>query len=155
MGSGTENMEVRSKYRTKQKEILLDYLETVQGVHITASEVCEHFKENGNPIGQATIYRQMENLVDEGVLNKYIIDGNSPACFEYLGADVHREKKSCYHCKCEKCGKLIHLHCDELDAIRQHLYQEHRFEMDIRRSVIYGLCEECSAASRQKDGEKH
>ena len=139
------NMDVRSKYRTKQKEILLDYLETVPGVHITANDVCEHFKQKGSPIGQATIYRQMESFVDEGILNKYVIDGSSPACFEYMGQNAHKDGKVCFHCKCEKCGRLIHLHCDELEAVRDHLYQEHRFKMNIRRTVIYGLCEECSA----------
>ena len=39
-------MNSRSKYKTKQREILLDYLESVPGVHITASDVCEYFKMN-------------------------------------------------------------------------------------------------------------
>ena len=34
-------MNSRSKYKTKQREILLSYFETVPGVHVTASDVCE------------------------------------------------------------------------------------------------------------------
>ena len=120
-------MNTRSKYKTKQREILLGYLETVPGVHITASDVCEYFKAQGAKI-----------------INKYIIDGNSPACFEYMGADSHEEAEVCFHCKCEKCGKLIHLHCDELEDIRVHLEQEHHFKMDPLRTVFYGLCDQCS-----------
>ncbi len=137
-------MNTRSKYKTKQREILLGYLETVPGVHITASDVCEYFKAQGAKIGQSTVYRQLESLVDEGIINKYIIDGNSPACFEYMGADSHEEAEVCFHCKCEKCGKLIHLHCDELEDIRVHLEQEHHFKMDPLRTVFYGLCDQCS-----------
>ena len=137
-------MNTRSKYKTKQREILLGYLETVPGVHITASDVCEYFKAQGAQIGQSTVYRQLESLVDEGIINKYIIDGNSPACFEYMGADSHEEAEVCFHCKCEKCGKLIHLHCDELEDIRVHLEQEHHFKMDPLRTVFYGLCDQCS-----------
>ena len=37
----------RSKYKTKQREILLDYFKSVPGVHITASDVCDYFKEHG------------------------------------------------------------------------------------------------------------
>ena len=66
-------MNPRSKYKTKQREILLDYFAKVPGVHITASDVCEYFKSQGSPIGQSTIYRQLESLVDEGIINKYII----------------------------------------------------------------------------------
>ena len=84
-------MNSRSRYKTKQKETLLQYLETIPGTHVTAGDVCEHFKKQGTTIGQSTIYRQMESLVDEGILNKYIIDGNSPACFEYVSPDTHRE----------------------------------------------------------------
>ncbi len=137
-------MNSRSKYRTKQRECLLRYLETVPGVHITAGDVCDYFKRQGAPIGQSTIYRQLERLVDEGIVKKYIIDGNSPACFEYVDAESHADAEICFHCKCEKCGKLIHLHCEELEDIQVHLYEEHRFRMNPVRTVFYGLCEDCS-----------
>ena len=94
-------------------------------------------------ISKATIYRQLESLVDEGILNKYVLDPNSPACFEYVDENSHAGPDVCFHCKCEKCGKLIHLHCDELKEIQNHLYNEHRFRMDPIRTVFYGLCDEC------------
>ncbi len=133
----------RPKYKTKQRSILLEYLETVPGIHFTAGDVCSYFKEHGDPIGQATIYRQLESLVDEGIINKYIIDANSPACFEYVGSDAHAEAEACFHCKCEKCGRLIHLHCDELKSIQAHLYDKHHFRLNPMRTVFYGLCEKC------------
>ena len=136
-------MNTRTKYKTKQKEIVLGYLASVPGVHITASDVCAYLKEQGSPVGQSTVYRQLESLVDEGVLSKYIIDSNTPACFEYIGADSHGNAEVCFHCKCEKCGKLIHLHCDEMEEIQGHLYKEHRFRLNPMRTVFYGLCEDC------------
>ena len=136
-------MNSRSKYKTKQREILIDYFESVPGVHITASNVCEYFKKHGAPIGQSTIYRQLERLVDEGIIKKYIIDGSTPACFEYVGAGSHADADACVHCKCEKCGKLIHLHCDEVEVLQGHLLSEHQFKLDPVRTVFYGLCEDC------------
>ena len=136
-------MNQKAKYRTKQQRLLIEYLQTVPGMHITANEVCSYFEEKGASISKATIYRQLECLVDEGIINKYIIDGNSPACFEYIGKDRHIDADVCFHCKCEKCGKLIHLHCDELEEIQVHLYEEHRFKMNPMRTVFYGLCEQC------------
>ena len=62
-------MPSRSKYKTKQREILLEYLESVPGIHITASDVCAYFKEQGASIGQSTVYRQLERLVEEGIIN--------------------------------------------------------------------------------------
>ena len=136
-------MNTRCKYKTKQKEMLIEYLQTMPGVHITAADVCEYFKNQGIAIGQSTIYRHLEALVDEGVISKYIIDANTPACFEYIGADSHSNAEICFHCKCEKCGKLIHLHCEEMEEIEGHLYKEHRFKLNPMRTVFYGLCEDC------------
>ena len=136
-------MNQKLKYKTRQHGLLLDYLKTVPGVHITASDVCSYFEENGATISKATIYRQLESLVDEGILNKYVLEPNSPACFEYVDENSHAGPDVCFHCKCEKCGKLIHLHCDELKEIQNHLYNEHRFRMDPIRTVFYGLCDEC------------
>ena len=57
-------MNARPKYKTKQRDQLLTYLETVPGRHITAGDVCEAFRQDGIPIGQSTVYRQLESLVD-------------------------------------------------------------------------------------------
>lgn len=135
-------MDSKPTYKTKQKEILLQYLESVAGVHFTAGDVCDYMKQQGAPIGQSTVYRHLETLVDAGVLNKYNLDGTSSACFEYVGEGSHGEE-TCYHCKCEKCGKLIHLHCEEIQEIEAHLMADHKFFMDPKRTVFYGLCEAC------------
>ena len=95
-------MNSRSKYKTKQREIVLAYLKSVSGGHITAGDVCIYLKEQGEGIGLSTVYRQLESLVGEGIVNKYVIDANSPACFEYVDQESHHEGHQCYHCKCEK-----------------------------------------------------
>lgn len=137
-------MEIHGKYRTRQREILLKYLEKIPGVHITANDVCEYFKNEGNPIGQATVYRQLESLVDEGLVNKYYFDAGSPACFEYMKPESHCEAAVCFHCKCEKCGRLIHLKCEELEELGGHLLEHHGFRLDPVRTVIYGVCDDCA-----------
>ena len=143
-------MDQKSKYRTRQRELLLDYLKTLSGTHFTAGDICEYFNTQNISIGQSTVYRQLEQFVAEGMVNKYIFDPNSPACFEYIGTEVHQEGGTCFHCKCEKCGKLIHLHCDELAAISGHLFQAHRFTLDPLRTVFYGTCDECRDAEEKK-----
>ena len=113
----------KSKYKTKQREAILAFFRSMPGEHITAGDVCDHIRATGEGIGTATVYRHLENMVDEGLVNKYTIDSNSPACFEYIGPDAHSGPETCFHCKCEKCGALIHLHCDELNAIQAHLME--------------------------------
>ncbi|MBR1476431.1 MAG: transcriptional repressor [Lachnospiraceae bacterium] len=139
-------MAEKSTYKTKQREELISYLEATPATHITVSDVCDYFKAKGKPIGTTTVYRQLEKMVDEGLVQKYILDGKASACFEYTGGDSNNRDVSCFHCKCEKCGKLIHLHCDEIAAIEAHLYEHHNFKLNPLRTVFYGLCEECAKA---------
>lgn len=137
---------MKNQYKTRQRDELRAFLETVPGKHITAGDVCEYFKQSGTPIGMATVYRQLEKMVDEGVVSKYTIDPGSPACFEYVGA--HLSQDQCYHCKCQVCGKLIHMHCEELSDFQQHVLSHHGFKIDPMRTVFYGVCESCAEGAQ-------
>ena len=132
----------RAQYKTKQMTELLAFLKSVQGSHVTVKDICDYFEIRGITVGTTTIYRQLEKMVSEGLVAKYVVDGTSSACFEYTG-DEEESQAVCYHCKCEKCGKLIHLHCDEVENLKQHMLEHHDFEMNPLRTVFYGLCSEC------------
>ena len=137
------------KYRTKQGEELSDYIKTIPGRHFTAKDICDHFVKKQKKIGTTTVYRHLEKMVCDGMLNKYVVDENSPACFEYVSKDSHCDK-TCFHCKCSSCGKLIHMHCEELEEIKTHLLKDHGFEINSLRTVFYGTCSECR---REGSGE--
>ena len=127
---------ILAKNMPKQMAQLLTYLKTVEGTHVTVADVCSYFKEQGITIGTTTVYRNLEKMVEQGLVAKYNVDGTSSACFEYLGAEEHCHKTVCFHCKCEKCGKLIHLHCEDVVKLRQHLMEDHGFQMDSCRTVF-------------------
>ena len=131
-------------YRTRQREEIADYLASIPGQHVTAGDICAHFRAQGRAVGTATVYRQLERMVDQGLVNKYFIDETASACFAYLGPDAHC-KDACYHCKCEKCGQLIHMTCEELDHIASQLMADHGFRLNPLRTVFYGVCESCAA----------
>ena len=77
-----------------------------------------------------------KKMVKEGSVAKYVVDGTSSACFEYVGEYNQDENLISYHCKCEKCGKLIHLQCDEVESLRKHMIEYHDFQMDPIRTVF-------------------
>ena len=129
-------MGTKAPYQTKQMKQILSYLQTVEGTHVTVADVCCYFKEQGITIGTTTVYRNLEKMVEQGMVAKYNVDGTSSACFEYLGAEEHCHKTSCFHCKCEKCGKLIHLHCEDVVKLEQHLMYSHGFRM-IRAELFF------------------
>ncbi len=138
-------MNTRGSYKTKQSSDLIDYLKTIEGQHFNVCDIHDHFQKEGKNIGTTTIYRQLEKLIDEGLVTKYILDPGSPACFEYVSPDSHIHGNSgvCFHLRCEICGRLIHLECDELSDINEHIMGEHGFRVDPMRTVFYGVCETC------------
>ena len=140
-------MSEKNQYKTRQREELLSFLRTTKSDHVTVGEVCSHFQRCGSPIGTATVYRHLERMVDEGLVSKYTIDAGSPACFAYIGAESH-QSGSCYHCKCEKCGRLIHLHCEELQGLSEHVRESHGFTINPMRTVFYGVCAACREAEK-------
>lgn len=133
----------KAAYKTKQQDLLLSYLKEMQGKHFTAEDVRAHFEAKKISIGIATIYRQLEKLVAEGKIQKYFIDDHSAACFEYAGEACNAGEQH-FHLKCELCGRLIHLECDELKELGGHLKTEHGFVINPLRTVFYGICIDCA-----------
>lgn len=129
------------KYKTKQRENLLNYLKQNKKEHITAEQIIKHFKSIGNPIGKSTVYRYLDSLVCENIIRKYINQERGSACFQYI-----ENNETCtnhYHMKCTKCGDLIHLNCEEISELQNHIFKEHGFELDICKTVLYGTCSKC------------
>ena len=134
-------MERSEGYNTKQRGAVLAYIASLGGGHVTAAQIVEHFGKENTPIGRATVYRLLEKLTDSGELRKYTVDGVSGACFQAARAD-----KSCnehFHLKCEDCGGLFHLQCDTLRKISRHIMNEHTFEINAMKTVLYGKCSQC------------
>ena len=130
----------KGTYRTRAQEAVLNYLKATIGTHHTVSEIKAHFSGQDQPIGTATIYRQLERFVEDGSIQKYTLGPGGSACYAYVGdrqCNVH------YHCKCEVCGRLIHLNCDELAEIRSHLLEHYGFSWNAGKTVFYGVCEDC------------
>ena len=84
---------------------ILNFLQQMEGTHVTVADICDYFKKKGIAVGMTTVYRQLDKMVSEGLVAKYVIDGSSSACFEYTGDSRHECREQTYHCKCEKCGK--------------------------------------------------
>ena len=136
-----ENNE-KSGYKTKQREIILDYLRHAKS-HVTIDDVTNHLKEDGNKVGRTTVYRYMEKLADEGLLRKYFIEEGVGACYQYQGSEAGCSEH--FHLKCTKCGKLFHVDCDFLSEIGVHVFEHHQFRIDNSKTVLYGVCKNCDS----------
>ena len=110
----------KARYKTKQMTELHTFLQSVQGQHVTVQEIREYFKDREIAVGTTTIYRQLEKMVKEGLVEKYVVEGTNSACFEYIGESKTSDYESCYYCKCE-IRPIMRKETDMTTEKRKHL----------------------------------
>lgn len=134
-------------YNTKQRDDILRCINSFGDRHFTAAELASRLAAGGISVGQATVYRMIDRLAENGDVRKYVIDGSTAACYQNVNTDENKKSASdChshFHLKCEVCGKLLHTECDELSKIASHVLSDHGFLIDSSKTVFYGICDKC------------
>ena len=142
----------KSGYHTRAQEEILEFLKAAPGEHYTAMDIRDYFDHRGDRVGTATIYRQLDRFVEEGRVQKYVLGPGQCACYAYV--DTAGSCSAHFHCKCEVCGRLIHLDCGELQEIRNHLQAHHGFLWNTGRTVFYGTCANCAGSRESAHSEE-
>ena len=127
-------------YTTKQRRAILQCLEKRASDALTPGEVAEELRRAGSPVGLATVYHQLEQLESSGLLHR--IQTAEGALYQYCPHPA--APHSCFLLRCEACGRVSHLDCGHLQTLRDHLAAEHHFQIDLRQTVLTGLCQACA-----------
>ena len=130
-------MSERQSYNTRPLRLIEQLLESRRGEHMTAEEISSLLKEQGESVGQTTVYRNLEKLCALGKARKFQ-DGGS-ACFALADGCAHH-----FHLRCSVCGKLSHVECDYMENLAHHVSAHHGFMVDSRKTVLHGVCGECA-----------
>lgn len=125
-------------YNTRQKEIIEQFVRTKQG-DFSIKELIAELLKRGEDVSQTTVYRIIDSLVESGVLKKTVSTDNQIR-YQYLESCDHFG-----HCylKCNNCGKLEHVDCEDLCDLTEHIRHEHKFAVDEANIVINGTCRSC------------
>lgn len=134
-------------YKTRQKSAILNYFKNNGDKHATAYDISSYLSGSGTPVGMATIYRYIDSLMTEGLLQKHVLDEGKGAVYQYLRDSSCAEH---FHLKCELCGDLIHMECGQMREIYAHVSQDHDFHINSRKTVFYGQCGSCR---REKEAD--
>lgn len=132
-----------STYNTKQKQLILALLSEKSNEQYTCEKIADMLKNNGTPVGKSTVYRYLLKLEEEGKVRKFTENSKS-AFFRYI--DDSDNCNSHLHLKCLSCGEFVHLSCELMDKVASHLVNDHHFRIDNSKTILYGLCENCSKA---------
>ena len=138
---------MRGEYSTKQRELILSLLRE-NNAHVRASDIARYLSQQGQSVSVATVYRTLDRLVKDGIVKKMMIGQGAGACYQYIGGAECNEH---FHLKCIQCGRLIHLSCEFLHSVENHILKDHGFTVSSGRTIIYGTCKNCSCLQGTTD----
>jgi len=139
---------IKSEYRTRQSQIILNYMISHASEHVTVDEIFDALKKQGEAVGKTTVYRHVEKLVAAGSVRKYHLEGGTSACYQYHRSEACGEH---FHLKCVSCGKLMHLNCEFMHEIDEHIFEHHGFRIDNTQTVLYGVCNQCEKGAQASE----
>ena len=142
-------MRTSGGYKTRQRELIHGFLLAQGDRHLSVDEVVDYLRAQGSPVGKSTVYRYLDRLVEQGTVRKYFLEEGMGACYQYAGEDGHCRQH--FHLKCIGCGRLIHVECDYLNELAEHVLDHHHFTIDPTKTVLYGMCEACM--QKQSEGD--
>lgn len=122
-------------YKTKQKDLIIDIIKT-ETHEFTIKDI--YNKLNGK-VGLTTIYRLVDKLVDDNKLNKYI-DKNNITYYQYLEECNHDNH---FYLRCKDCGEMIHIDCDCIKDLSNHILKKHKFYLKHEQIIMNGICDKC------------
>ena len=130
-------------YKTEPRKKILDLFNKIEDASYSSTYLVEYFKDT---INKSTIYRNLKSLEEEKIIHKTYNDQTK--LYEY---QLNNDCDHHFHLKCELCGRLIHLECDELEELGGHLKTEHGFVINPLRTVFYGVCTDCAGKMEKED----
>ena len=135
-------MSKREHYNTKKKDIKNNGIKK-QKHEFTVKDIYDELKDQ---VGLTTIYRMIDKLITENILNRYISKDNT-TYYQYL---KECEEDNHFYLKCDNCGELVHIDCDCIEELSNHIINKHGFKPNKKNIIINGTCERCIRAGGLK-----
>ena len=125
-------------YSTEQRKQLLTFLEFHKDRQFSIEEIADFLCDSCN-ISISAIYRNMNKLVEEGLVVRHAKEGSRKFLFQYVG---NRDCSEHLHLKCTSCGQIFHMDDTSMELIFLTAMKNH-FIVDKRKTILYGSCDCC------------
>lgn len=127
---------------THQKKVILDTLLTFPISHPSADTVYQLVKEAIPSVSRATVYRILNRLSEQGVLQRIQIPG-SPDRYD-CRLDHHA------HCLCGRCGKVLDMALPATENLVDKLPNSMDFRVTGYDIIFSGFCSACALENPNK-----
>ena len=123
---------------TAQRALIEQALQNAKDF-VSAQDLYAQLRSAGNTVGLATVYRNLNDLVETGVADTIQMNG-SEQLFRHCGEGHH------HHLVCVDCGKTIEIaeHDDWVESVAR----RKRFTLISHTIEIFGRCPDCRRAMK-------
>jgi Fur family ferric uptake transcriptional regulator len=135
-----EALRERGQRVTSARLALLDEVFSQHG-HLDAEQLLERMRVYGHKISRATIYRNLELLIECGLVRKYRL-GQDRFLYEHVHPGQTHD-----HIACRECGQVVEFVSPAIDSLLQDLCDAHGFESDQNTVQVVGLCGICARSN--------
>jgi Fur family ferric uptake transcriptional regulator len=132
---------------TRERLALFDEIFTHHG-HIDAEALLARLKGGGAKISRATVYRNLDLLVDCGLVHKHRLGRN-----RFLYEHVHRGQRH-DHLVCTGCGRVAEFVSPGIEALQAEICRAHGFDPAIHTLQISSLCRACAEAAAEAGADR-
>lgn len=122
---------------TRERMLLFDEIFAQHG-HIDAEELLAGLQRRGAKISRATVYRNLDLLVDCGLVHKQRLGRN-----RFLYEHVHRGQRH-DHLVCTVCGRVAEFVSPGIEALQAEICRAHGFDPAVHTLQISSVCRSCA-----------
>ncbi|MCL2420587.1 MAG: transcriptional repressor [Defluviitaleaceae bacterium] len=119
---------------TVQRQIIINALQRLK--HPTVLEVNDEVQKDHPTISKTTIYRNLRQMDQEGLICQLWIKGDAER-YDTNPA-LH------YHFKCKDCGNIHDLELEYINEINQAAQQGHPHKIENHDIIFSGICQDCA-----------
>lgn len=125
-------------HRVTQERLALFEEIFAQHKHIDAEELLATIKARGLKISRATVYRNLDLLVECGMVRKQRL-GRDRFLYEHVHGGQHHD-----HLVCTGCGRVVEFVSPGIAALQSEICRAHGFVATRHTLQISGLCNQCA-----------
>jgi Fe2+ or Zn2+ uptake regulation protein len=119
---------------------------TRRAQHMTADEITDALHESGMPVDRVTVYRNIERMLQEGLLAADLQPGRAlKVAISARPSRVHH-----HHIVCDSCGKVTPTDScylmENWEQIRTDMLQATGYQLSGHLMQYLGTCPECTRA---------
>ena len=141
IGHARDTLE-RDGYRlSAPRAAVVDTLATL-GCSVTAKEIADRLREQGEDIGVASIYRTLD-LLDRLRLARRVDAAEGVARYEPIDPSGEHH----HHLVCQSCGEVTAFEDGELEQAIEQLSRRVDYAIDAHDVTLRGECPECRATT--------